>query len=75
MLQTVKAVITTAVVGINIEDSLKQQEKALVDISYQVELIKALRELATSMDVPFVINAPPVELNRGRQWTLLVPVF
>ena len=57
VLQTVKAVITTGVVGINIEDSLKQQEKALVDISYQVELIKALRELATSIDVPFVINA------------------
>jgi 2-methylisocitrate lyase-like PEP mutase family enzyme len=57
VLQTVKAVITTGVVGINIEDSLKQQEKALVDVSYQVELIKALRGLATSMDVPFVINA------------------
>src|SRR5438132_6003220 len=57
VLQTVKAVSTTGVVGINIEDSLKQQEKALVDISYQVELIKALRELAISMDVPFVINA------------------
>jgi 2-methylisocitrate lyase-like PEP mutase family enzyme len=57
VLQTVKAVIMTGVVGINIEDSLKQQEKALVDVSYQVELLKALRELATSMDVPFVINA------------------
>ncbi len=57
VLQTVKAVITTGAVGINIEDSLKQQEKALVDIAYQVELIKALHELATSMDVPFVINA------------------
>src|SRR6266700_1436654 len=56
-LQTVKAVITTGAVGINIEDSLKQQEKALVDIAYQVELIHALHELATSMDVPFVINA------------------
>lgn len=57
VLQTVKVVIATGVVGINIEDSLKQQEKALVDISYQVELIQALRELASSMDVPFVINA------------------
>jgi len=57
VLQTVKAVITTGAVGINIEDSLMQQEKALADIAYQVELIKALRELATSMDVPFVINA------------------
>ncbi len=57
VLQTVKAVITTGAVGINIEDSLKQQEKTLVDIAYQVELIQALRELATLMDVPFVINA------------------
>ena len=57
VLQTVKAVITTGVVGINIEDSLKQQEKALADVSYQVELIKALRELATSMDMPLVLNA------------------
>lgn len=57
VLQTVEAVITTGVVGINIEDSLTHQEKALVDVSYQVELIKALRELATSMDVAFVINA------------------
>ena len=57
VVQTVKAVIMTGAVGINIEDSPKQHEKALVDIAYQVELIKALRELATTMDVPFVINA------------------
>jgi 2-methylisocitrate lyase-like PEP mutase family enzyme len=57
VLQTVKAMILTGAVGINIEDSLKQKGKALVDIAYQVELINALRELATSMDVPFVINA------------------
>jgi 2-methylisocitrate lyase-like PEP mutase family enzyme len=57
VLQTVKAVIATGVVGINIEDSLAHQESALADISYQVELLQALRELATSLDVPFVINA------------------
>jgi 2-methylisocitrate lyase-like PEP mutase family enzyme len=57
VVQMVKAVIETGVVGINIEDSLKQQEKALVDSSYQVELIQALRVLATLMDMPFVINA------------------
>jgi 2-methylisocitrate lyase-like PEP mutase family enzyme len=57
VLQTVRAVIATGVVGINIEDSLKQQQKALAEISYQVELIKALRELAMTIDVPFVINA------------------
>ena len=57
VLQTVKAVIATGVVGINIEDSLLGREQALVDTAYQVELIQALRELAASMDVPFVINA------------------
>lgn len=57
ILQTVQMVIGTGVVGINIEDSLKHQEKALADLSYQVELIKGLRKLATALDVPFVINA------------------
>lgn len=57
VLQTVEAVISAGAVGINIEDSLIQQEKALADISYQVELIKALRNLASSLEVPFVINA------------------
>jgi 2-methylisocitrate lyase-like PEP mutase family enzyme len=56
VLETVKAVIATGVVGINIEDSLVRQ-KALADIPYQVELISALRELAAELDVPFVINA------------------
>src|SRR5579875_3354211 len=31
--------------------------RALADVERQVELIKALRELARSMDIPFVINA------------------
>lgn len=57
VLQTVRAVIATGVVGINIEDSLKQQDKALAGLSYQVELITALRELASSLDMPLVINA------------------
>lgn len=57
VLQTVKAVLATGVVGINIEDSFKGQQRGLVDISYQVELISALRELANSLDIPFVINA------------------
>lgn len=57
VLETVRAVIATGAVGINIEDSLIQPEHALRDIAYQIELITALRELATTMDVPFVINA------------------
>ncbi|WP_201364965.1 isocitrate lyase/PEP mutase family protein [Dictyobacter formicarum] len=57
VLQTVRAVIATGVVGINIEDSRKQPGSGLVDISYQVELLAALRELAAELDIPFVINA------------------
>lgn len=57
VLQTVKAVIATGVVGINIEDSLAHQRSVLADLPAQVALIKALRELANSLDVPFVINA------------------
>ena len=57
VLQTVKAIIDAGAVGINIEDSTKQQEKALVEVSYQVEVIKAIRQLAESMDLSLVINA------------------
>ncbi|WP_338250024.1 isocitrate lyase/PEP mutase family protein [Dictyobacter halimunensis] len=57
VLQTVREAMATGVVGINIEDSRKQPGSGLVDMSYQVELLTALRELATELDVPFVINA------------------
>jgi 2-methylisocitrate lyase-like PEP mutase family enzyme len=55
--QTIRAVIEVGAVGINIEDSRRGAGRALVDVPRQVELIKALRELARSMDIPFVINA------------------
>jgi 2-methylisocitrate lyase-like PEP mutase family enzyme len=57
VLRTVQAIIEAGAVGFNIEDSSAQAEDELVEISYQVELIKALRELAASLDIPFVINA------------------
>src|SRR6266568_1295621 len=57
VLQTVRAVIAAGAVGINIEDSTKVQEKSLVDIAFQVELLKAIQETARSMDVPLVVNA------------------
>jgi len=56
-LETVKAVINAGAVGINIEDSLRGQERSLVDTSFQVELLQAVRETASSMDMPLVINA------------------
>ncbi len=57
VVETVRAIIEAGAVGFNIEDSTKGQEASLVAVSYQVELIRALRQLADSMDVPFVINA------------------
>lgn len=57
VLQTVRSIIETGAVGFNIEDSLPQHPDQLHAIEHQVELIAALRELATAMDVPFVINA------------------
>ncbi len=57
VLQTVQAVLAAGAVGINIEDSNKRRAETLLDTSYQVELIKAIRELGRSMDIPLVINA------------------
>jgi 2-methylisocitrate lyase-like PEP mutase family enzyme len=57
VLETVRAVIAAGAIGINIEDSTKGQEKTLVDVSFQVELLKAIQETALSMDVPLVVNA------------------
>ena len=57
VLQTVQAVLAAGAVGINIEDSNKRRPETLLDTSYQVELIKAIRELGRSMDIPLVINA------------------
>jgi 2-methylisocitrate lyase-like PEP mutase family enzyme len=57
VLETVRAMVATGAVGINIEDSTKQQVKSLVDVSFQVELLKSIREMALSMDMPLVLNA------------------
>ncbi|HEU0001791.1 MAG TPA: isocitrate lyase/phosphoenolpyruvate mutase family protein [Ktedonobacteraceae bacterium] len=55
--KTVKAIIKAGAIGINIEDTTKQGRPSLVDIAYQVELLKAIQEVAASMDVALVINA------------------
>ena len=57
VVKTVKAIIKTGAVGINIEDTTKQGQPSLVDRTYQIELLKAIQGAAASMDVPLVINA------------------
>ncbi len=57
VLQTVRAIINAGAVGINIEDSIRGRDRSLVEVSFQVELLKAIREIAQSIDMPLVINA------------------
>lgn len=57
VLQTVREIIKAGAVGINIEDTIKGQQRTLVDIASQVELLKAIQTVAATMDVPLVINA------------------
>jgi len=57
VLQTIRAAIAAGAVGINIEDSTKHDTPTLVDITYQIALLKAIRALGESLDMPIVINA------------------
>jgi len=54
VLSTVRAVIEAGAVGINIEESVG---RAPVDVAAHVERLKAIRELARSMDIELVINS------------------
>lgn len=57
IVETIRQVIATGAVGVNIEDSSPASAGGMIDAGYQCELIAALRALATSLDIPFVINA------------------
>lgn len=58
-LETIRRIVATGAVGINIEDSVDDESGAprFVDISAQVALIQAIRTAATGWGVPLVINA------------------
>jgi 2-methylisocitrate lyase-like PEP mutase family enzyme len=57
MSETVKAAIAAGIIGMNLEDVTGDDESSLVDLSLQVEKIRAIREAASSEGVPFVLNA------------------
>jgi 2-methylisocitrate lyase-like PEP mutase family enzyme len=63
--RTVTEVIGAGAVGVNFEDSRPDRDGALVEIAEQVPLIEALRALAGSLGVPFVINARVDVFLRG----------
>jgi 2-methylisocitrate lyase-like PEP mutase family enzyme len=54
---TAKAVLAAGAVGMNFEDATGADGRALLDVSLQVERIRAIRETASAAGVHLVINA------------------
>ena len=54
---TARAVIEAGAVGMNLEDATGQPENPLLDLSLQIEKIKAVLEEARRIGVPIVLNA------------------
>jgi 2-methylisocitrate lyase-like PEP mutase family enzyme len=57
MAETVKAVIAAGGIGMNLEDVTGDDESSHVALSLQLEKIRAIRETASSLGVPLVLNA------------------
>lgn len=55
--RTARAVITAGAVGMNFEDAPGDAGRSLVDLTLQVEKIRAIREAADQAGVPLVLNA------------------
>jgi 2-methylisocitrate lyase-like PEP mutase family enzyme len=64
VLVTVKAILKTGAVGINIED-FTHATKKLYPIERQIENVKAIRKLGESKRIPLVINARTDALRYG----------
>ena len=62
--ETMRQAIAVGVVGANVEDG-DGADRRLVDLAYQVEVIKAIRAMAQSNGVPFVLNARTDVYLRG----------
>jgi len=57
MAETVKAAIEAGAIGMNLEDVTGDDESSHVALPLQAEKIRAIRETAKSLGVPFVLNA------------------
>ncbi len=57
MAETVKAAIEAGAIGMNLEDVTGDDASSHVELALQVEKIRAIRERAKSLGVPFVLNA------------------
>jgi 2-methylisocitrate lyase-like PEP mutase family enzyme len=57
MSETAKALIAAGAIGMNLEDVIGDDESSHVNAALQVEKIQAIRETASSLGVPLVLNA------------------
>ena len=57
MAETTKAVIAAGAIGMNLEDMTGGVASSPVDLALQAEKIRAIRETASSLGVPLVLNA------------------
>ena len=64
VLITVKAVLKTGAIGINIEDFAHATRKLYL-IERQIENVKAIKKLGESVKIPLVINARTDALRLG----------
>lgn len=63
--RTVRRVLATGAVGINLEDQ-RSQDHSLYPLAAQVRKLRAVREVATAAGVPLVLNARTDALHRAR---------
>ena len=57
MSETAKALIAAGAIGMNLEDVTGEDESSQVNVALQVQKIQAIRETASSLGVPLVLNA------------------
>ncbi len=57
MAETAKAVVAAGAIGMNFEDITGDDESSHVETGLQVEKIRTLREVSSSLGVPLVLNA------------------
>jgi 2-methylisocitrate lyase-like PEP mutase family enzyme len=55
--QTTRAVVEAGAIGMNLEDAKSGSRDTLVNLSLQLEKIRAVREAASAVGVPVVLNA------------------
>ncbi len=55
--RTTRAVLDAGAVGMNLEDTVGDSSAALVDLPLQLEKIGAVREMASRLRIPLVLNA------------------